>query len=64
MAVNAIDNMKFIVASDKPKILKFTSLQLGKKLFKLCNNSVLSIILRFSFVQPENSVKIFISIPR
>ena len=27
--VKAIDNIKFIVASDKPKILKLTLLQLG-----------------------------------
>ena len=61
--VKAIDNKKLIVASDNPKILKFTSLQLGKNLFKLCNNSNLSIVLRLLFVQPENSSKKLFSIP-
>ena len=36
--------MKFIVASDKPKILKFTSLQLGKKAAMLCTASVEEVI--------------------
>ena len=62
--VKAIDNMKFIVAREMPKILKFTSLQLGKKLFKLCNNLPLSIVLILSFVHPKNSGKILFSIPR
>ena len=64
MAVNAIDNMKFIVASDKPNILKLTFLQLGKTLFKLCNNSFLSVVSIFSFVHPEYSLKILFSIPK
>ena len=63
MAAKAIDIKKLIVASDKPKILKLTSLQLGKKLFKLCNNSNLLIVFKLSFVQPENSGKIAFSIP-
>ena len=53
-----------MVASEKPKILKLTSLQLGKELFKLCNNSVLSIVPRFSSVHPENSEKTLFSIPK
>ena len=63
MAVNTTDNKKLIVASDKPRILKFTSLQLGKKLFKLCNNSDLSIVFILLFIHPENSVNILFSIP-
>ena len=63
MAVKAIDSKKLIVASDKPRILKFTSLQLGKKLFKFCNNSDLSIVFILSLVQPENSVNNLFSIP-
>ena len=59
----AIDNIKFIVASEVQKISKFTFLQLGKKLFKFCNNSLLSIVFKFSLTQPENSVKILFSIP-
>ena len=39
-----IDNKKFIAASDNPKILKLTSLQLGKKLLKFLNNFDLSIV--------------------
>ena len=44
ITVKAIDNKKFIVASDNPKILKLTSLQFGKKLLKFLNNSDLSIV--------------------
>ena len=63
MPINTIDNKKLIVATDRPSILKFTSLQLGNKLFKLCNNSVLSIVFRLLFVQPENSINILFSMP-
>ena len=46
MTDKAIDKKKLIDARDKPKILKLTSLQLGKKLFKFSNNFDLSIIFR------------------
>ena len=46
MTDKAIDKKKLIAARDKPKILKLTSLQLGKKLFKFSNNFDLSIIFR------------------
>ena len=55
--------MKLIVASENPKMLKFTTLQFGKKLFKLFKSLSLSVVLRFSFVQPENSLKILFYIP-
>tara|TARA_B100000287_G_scaffold377634_1_gene379542 strand:- start:435 stop:629 length:195 start_codon:yes stop_codon:yes gene_type:complete len=63
MAVKATDNKKLIVAREKPKILKLTSLQLGKEFFKLFNNSALSVVFRFSILHPENSGKILFSIP-
>ncbi len=63
MAVKTMDSKKLIVASDKSKILKLTSLQLGKKLFRLCSNSNLLVVFKLSFVQPENSGKIAFSIP-
>ena len=53
-----------MVASERPKILKFMSLQLGKYSFKISNNFVLSIVSRFSLVQPENSLKILCSMPK
>ena len=63
MVVKATDNKKLIVASEKPKILKLTSLQLSKELFKFFNNSALSVVFRFSFLHPENSGKMLFSIP-
>ena len=55
---------KFIVAREKPNILKLTSLQLGGLLF---NDSIildLSNKSMFGFVQPENSSKMLFSIPK
>ena len=60
ITVKAIDIIKLIVASESQNTKNYI-LQLGKKLFKLSNNSVLSSVLRLSFVQPENSLKILFS---
>ena len=54
---------KFIVASDKPNNLKFTSLQLGKLAFKDFIISVLSIRSMLALEQPEYSAKILFSMP-
>ena len=60
----AIEIIKLIVASENPKILKLTFLQLGNTLLKLSNNLDLSIISSFSFVHPENSANTPFSIPK
>jgi hypothetical protein len=55
--------MKFIVAREKPNILKLTFLQLGEALF---NDLIISdLVVKFKFleVQPLNSSNILFSIP-
>ncbi len=59
----SIEINKFIVASDKPNNLKFTSLQLGELAFKDFMISVLSIRSMFALEQPEYSSKILFSMP-
>ena len=59
----SIEINKFIVASDKPNNLKFTSLQLGELAFKDFIISVLSIRSMLVLEQPEYSAKILFSMP-
>ena len=54
---------KFKVASDKPKSLKLTFLQLNDNLLRLFNISSFLIKSMLLDVQPENSLNIAFSIP-
>ncbi len=58
------DNKKFIVASDSPKILKSTFLQLFTSEFSNFSSSSLSVMFSEFPVHPENSLNISCSIPR
>ena len=58
------DISTFIVASDKPKIVKYTSLQLLGISLKLFNKSSFVDVSVFKLTHPEKSEKILFSIPR
>ena len=57
------ENNKLIPAKEIPNNLKFASLQLIILSLKDFNNSALSTISRELVAHPENSLKIFFSIP-
>ena len=63
ITLNTIEKMVLIEAREKPNILKFISLQLGRLLFKDLIISVLSIRSILAFEHPENSLKILFSMP-
>ena len=58
------DIITFKVASDKPKTVKYTSLQLPGISFKLFNKSSFVSVPVFILIHPEKSEKIPFSIPR
>tara|TARA_Y100000741_G_scaffold54022_1_gene37206 strand:+ start:218 stop:445 length:228 start_codon:yes stop_codon:yes gene_type:complete len=58
------DNKRLIAASDNPKILNSTFLQLFTSELNNFNNSFLSIIFNEFPVHQENSLKISCSIPK